>query len=89
MTTETLDRSYRPYWIAWGILLALTLVMIGVANPPVLIAGMALKASIIALWFMHLRHEKPLLVAVVALALLGTTLILFGLTAVDGLAAAP
>ncbi|MFN7972577.1 MAG: cytochrome C oxidase subunit IV family protein [Acidobacteriota bacterium] len=78
--------SYKSYWIAWSILLAITVVMVSIATPAVLLAGIAVKASIIALWFMHLRHERLALTATVIAASLLTCLLLFGLIATDGLA---
>jgi len=78
--------SYRPYWIAWFVLLVITLLMVGIHSPALLIAGMAVKATIIGLWFMHLRHERLSLVMTVALGIVLTTLILFALIAPDGMA---
>lgn len=77
--------SYKTYWIAWVVLLAVTLAMVTVDSRAVLLGGMALKASIIAAWFMHLKYEKPFFVACIALAILATGFLLFGLIAPDGL----
>ena len=74
---------YRTYWIAWLILLGLTLLMVGVSHPAVLLGGIALKSTIIALWFMHLRWERMRLGLAVAIAIVATTLVLFALIAVD------
>lgn len=76
---------YRAYWIAWIILLAVTLAMVTVESRAVLLGGMALKASIIAAWYMHLKYEKPFFVACIALGILATGFLLFGLIAPDGI----
>lgn len=86
MTEGHVDVSYKTYWVAWLVLLALTLVMVFVAQPPVLILGMILKAAIIFLWFMHLRYEKLDLVLSVTVGIFATALILFLLIAPDGTA---
>ena len=80
------DVPYRTYWIAWLILLGLTLTMIFISHPAVLIAGMSIKATIIGLWFMHLKYERPGFTAIIALAIFGTALLLFGLIVPDGMA---
>lgn len=76
----------RTYWVAWLALLAITVAMVAIGHPGLIIAGMAAKASIIALWFMHLRYERVVLLLTVALAIVATNLLLFGLIAVDGMA---
>ncbi len=76
--------SYKPYWIAWLCLLAITLAMVFIGNQAVLIVGMALKATIIGAWFMHLRYERLDFVLCVALGILATSLVLFFLIAPDG-----
>ena len=58
--------SYRSYWIAWLILLGLTLIMVTMSHPAVLLAGIAVKSSLIALWFMHLRWEPRMVWAIAA-----------------------
>lgn len=83
---ETHAPSYGVYWAAWLVLLAITLVMLAISKPALLIAGMAAKATIIALWFMHLKSERLSLILTVALGIVVTTLILFGLIAPDGMA---
>ena len=80
------EANYRGYWIAWLILLVITVVMVALTNPAVLLAGMTVKATIIALWFMHLKFEKTSLIVTVVVASLVTTLILFGLMVPDALA---
>ena len=69
--------NYKPYWVAWGILLVITLAMITISNPTVLIIGMSLKATIIGLWFMHLRSERPDFVMWIVIGIFAVGLILF------------
>lgn len=83
MTSAT-ETSYRPYWIAWGILLGLTLAMLLIGNPYLLIAGMTVKATIIVLWFMHLRHEKTDFIAYVVVSLFVTAVFMAALMFLDG-----
>jgi caa(3)-type oxidase subunit IV len=78
--------SYASYWIAWGVLLGITLVMLALAHPTVLLIGIALKAGIICWWFMHLKSERWDLTLTVVLGAFVTALILFGLIAPDGVA---
>ena len=52
---------------AWLVLLAMTVAMVSVSNPAVILAGITLKAAIISMWFMHLKHESKLLVFSVGL----------------------
>ena len=75
--------TYRGYWIAWGILLVLTVLMVTIANPVVILAGIAVKATIISLWFMHLKFERMRLGIVIAICAVVTTLVLYGLLAWD------
>ena len=76
--------AYRTYWVAWAILLCVTLGMVLLHHPAVLLAGMALKAAIIAFWFMHLKYEKAGLVVSVLVGIFATSLLLFGLIVPDG-----
>lgn len=83
--------SLKSYWIAWGILLVLTLTMITVESASLtrilavgfLLAAMAFKATIIGGWFMHLRFERRTIVLPLLIATLLTALVLYGLIAVD------
>ncbi len=76
--------GYAGYWIAWLVLLAVTLVMISIKTPGILLAGIGVKAGIIALFFMHLRQEKRDLTLLVVLSVTLLGLLLFGLIAPDG-----
>ena len=87
------EASYKSYWVTWGILLAITGVML-VAEfltwPKIfviglLLAAMMIKASLIAGQFMHLRFERPALTLAVAGAILFFSAFLFILIAFDGL----
>jgi cytochrome c oxidase subunit IV len=86
--------SYRTYWIAWGILLVLTLIMLlleGSGFPRgaaifFLVAAMLTKATVIAGWFMHLRFERFALVVSVVVSTLATAAVLYFLLIPDGLA---
>ena len=84
MTEAHVEVSYKTYWYAWLCLLVVTLLMVLTLDPLVLIAGMSLKALIIALWFMHLRYEKLELVLYVLVGIFATALLLFFLIAPDG-----
>lgn len=80
------EPGIRAYWVAWLVLLVVTIGMIGVSHPALLILGIAIKASVIALWFMHLRYEALALAVGVVVSILFTGLLLFVLIVPDGLA---
>lgn len=86
MTDTTPTPNYRIYWKAWLILLGITVLMLLVQNPSFLAAGMTAKATIIALWFMHLKYERLDFTLIVAVSILLFSLVLFALIAPDGLA---
>jgi caa(3)-type oxidase subunit IV len=85
---------YRTYWITWGGLLALTLLMLATETAPLyrtiavglLVAAMLVKAGVIAAWFMHLRFERAALVVSVVGATVLTAVALFVLIVPDGIA---
>src|SRR5262245_36594182 len=77
----------RIYFKAWLVLLFITVLMVTVANPALLIAGIGVKATIIALWFMHLKYERLDFALYVLVRLFGCALVLWGLIAPDGMAA--
>jgi caa(3)-type oxidase subunit IV len=77
----------RGYLIVFGMLMVLTLVTVAVASlqlpvGPAVAVGLtiaAIKAALVAAVFMHLRHERPLIYA--ALALTAVVVVsLFGIT---------
>ena len=86
--------SYRTYWIAWGVLLVLTLLMLiveatgfsKVVIVVILAVAMFTKATLIGGWFMHLRFERTALVVSVVVGTLATAACLFLLIASDGVA---
>jgi len=85
---------YRTYWQSWGVLLALTGVMLYSETVPlarlaavsVLLVAMFVKAGVITAWFMHLKFERPVLVWAVVGSTLATAAVLFALIAPDGAA---
>lgn len=76
--------GYGTYWAAWLLLLGITLAMVLTGHPVVLLGGILLKATIIVLWFMHLRYERLDFTLVIVLGTLLTALVLFGLIVPDG-----
>lgn len=76
--------GYGSYWIAWLILLGITLAMVLTGNPTILLLGIGAKATIIALWFMHLRHERLDFTLYVVLGTLLTAAFLYLLIVPDG-----
>ena len=92
MTDATTSHA-RVYWITWGVLLAVTLVMLladGASLPRtallvVMLGAMAVKATLIAGNFMHLRQERAGLVLTVIVGLFVMALVLFALIAPDAL----
>jgi hypothetical protein len=76
--------SYRPYWIAWGILLCLTLIMLFLGSPLLLLIGMSVKAAIITLWFMHLRDERTDFIVYVVVGLFVMAAFMAALFFIDG-----
>jgi len=81
----------RVYWITWGALLVLTLIMLVLDSAQVsralllsvLLGAMLVKATLIAGNFMHLRHEHRGLIATVVVGLLVMGLVLYVLIAPD------
>lgn len=84
--TEPAAPDYGIYFKAWLVLLGITIVMVFLSNPAILVVGMAAKAAIIALWFMHLRYEKLDFTLLMVVSILFFSLVLYGLLVPDGLA---
>ncbi len=84
--TQPHTLPYGFYWKIWGVLLALTVVMIAIDNRLVLLAGIVVKATLIAMWFMHLKYEFKWFTWTLVLATALTAGCLFGLIAPDGFA---
>lgn len=85
----TAAKAYRTYIFIWFSLLVLTVltwlvsyVNLGLMNVVVAMLIASLKASLVALFFMHLRHENRLLWAF-ALFPLGFLMLIIGGTLVD------
>lgn len=77
--------AYKNYIIVWAALLVLTVVTVGVSfvhlglwNAGVALAIASLKAALVALYFMHLRHEIKLVLAFAIFPLLILALIVIG-----------
>ncbi len=82
-------RAYRNYAIVWVALLILTFVTwrvsfipLGLMNVTVAMVIASLKASLVALFFMHLRYENKLVWAFALIPFGFLSLIIFG-TLVD------
>lgn len=76
---------YRNYVVVWVVLLLLTAVTVGVSflnlglwNAAVALGIASLKAVLVALYFMHLRHEVKLVLGFATFPLLILGLIIFG-----------
>lgn len=85
MTNSSQRSQIKLYWITWGWLLVLTVVMIVLDYSSIykwvivalLLLGMLGKASLIVANFMHLRFERTALVLIVAIGILFTAVALF------------
>jgi cytochrome c oxidase subunit IV len=85
--------SYSSFWKVWGVLLALTAVMVfvDIMHLPrmlllvVLLGAMMVKAFLIATRFMDLRHEKFVVGFAIAFSVLFLGVFLYALIAPDGL----
>ena len=92
MSATGSDAGYKGYWITWGIMLAITVVMLVTDSLPwskflvvgLLFAAMLIKVALIGGEFMHLRFEKPALIWAVAGCILFFSAFLFVLIAFDG-----
>ena len=93
MSTHNSPAGSRTYWLTWGILLVLTIVMLGLDVAPlpkalfvfVMIAAMLVKAILIGGVFMHLRSERTSLIVMIIVGLIVTGLFLFALMVPDAL----
>ena len=89
MTQET--TTLRTYWVTWGVLLVLTLLMLLLDQAPLprllfvvtMLAAMLVKATLIAGTFMHLGSERVALVLMIVVGLFINGAILFGLIVPD------
>ena len=83
MSTATAP-NYRVYLKVWIALLVITLLMVFTRNPSILLPGMAAKATLIALWFMHLKDERKDFIFYVAGSIVIFSAVLFVLLVPDG-----
>jgi caa(3)-type oxidase subunit IV len=85
MSETTSTSPYRIYWITWGALLVITAGMLAaeMLHMPrwfligFLLLFMAVKAVVIAGYFMHMRHEHRSMAVMVAAGIVVTSLILY------------
>ena len=77
--------AYKDYIIVWATLLVLTAVTVAVSflnlglwNAGVALIIASLKAALVALYFMHLRHEIKLVLGFAIFPLLILALIIIG-----------
>ena len=77
--------AYKSYVIVWGLLIVLTALTVAVASIPLGLGNAAaalgiasLKALLVALYFMHLRHEIKLVLGFAIFPLLILALIIAG-----------
>jgi len=80
---------YRVYVVVWAALLALTAITVGVSyldlNHVAILSALLIatvKGSLVLMYFMHIRFEKPLYVFMI-LAVMATYGIFIGLTFSD------
>jgi len=83
--------AYRVYITVWGMLLVLTGITVAVSflnlglwNATAALAIASLKAALVALYFMHLRHEIKLVLGFAIFPFLILSLILVG-TLIDAI----
>ena len=87
MSSDHTATSLKTYWKIWGMLLALTIVMLFLDQAPlpqtlfviIMVAAMLTKASLIAGYFMHLKQEHPFLQATFVVGLLINATFMFAL----------
>ena len=91
MTATNEAGSYKLYWMIWGILLALTVLMLFLDSAPmpraifilVMVGVMLTKAFLIAGYFMHLRYEALFIRLAVLIGLLVNGAVLYFLIIPD------
>ncbi len=77
-------KKHTSPWLVFGVLAVLTLIEVGVSfipgwvKNPLLLAISLSKAALVALYYMHLRYDKPIYsVIFIAPALFGVLLAVF------------
>jgi cytochrome c oxidase subunit IV len=83
MSSTRAQPTYRSYWGAWLVLLALTLAMVFAGARPVVVGGIVAKGGIITLLYMHLWHEHRRLFWTVLLGIFLTSAVLVALMVPD------
>ena len=90
IATPPSEVSKKTYWIIWGTLILLTFVTVAVAyidlrtvSIIVCLAIAACKSCLVFLYFMHLRHEKRLVIKLVIPIAIIALAIFIGLTFSD------
>ena len=81
----------RTYWIVWAVLMVLMVLTVvlsrvpmpGPLNTLIALGIAAAKATLVLMFFMHLKYETYILSTVVFVAGLFWLLIFFGLTIID------
>jgi caa(3)-type oxidase subunit IV len=89
--SDALASNARTYWITWGMLLVVTVLMLAADDAALsrttllvsMLGAMGIKATLIAGNFMHLRQERAGLVFTVIVGLFGLALVLYVLIAPD------
>ena len=83
--------AYKIYFTVWGVLLVLTAVTVavsflnlGIWNATAALSIASVKAALVALYFMHLRHEIKLVLGFAIFPFLILGLIIVG-TLIDAL----
>jgi caa(3)-type oxidase subunit IV len=82
--TATATPHYRVYLRIWVVLLVITIIMVFTQKPAILLPGMMAKATLIALWFMHLKDERKDFIFYVVASIVIFSLVLFALIVPDG-----
>ncbi|MHC4954816.1 MAG: hypothetical protein ACYTGZ_13100 [Planctomycetota bacterium] len=80
------SHSIKRYIKAWGVLLAITILMVVLPTPTVILLGIAAKIAIIAAVFMHLMDERGDFVIIIGFSIVFFAAILFALIVPDALA---
>ena len=92
MADKDLKSTYLGYLKILGILGVLTLTMVfigesGMSELPkalLLLVGSALKATLIMMYFMHLKFEKQNLILTIMIGIFVTSVLMFVVPAYDG-----
>ena len=91
MSAEHTAHNLKTYWKIWGMLLALTIVMLFLDQTPmwqplfviVMVSAMLTKACLILAYFMHLKYEHRFLQWTLVIGLFINGVFLFALILPD------